>query len=447
MAGIAGILKPGEHDRVSSMLDKIIHRGNYSSKIVEFPDATIGIVWSFHENERVSRNLETNMFIDGPGHGHLAFAAFSDGTWSLGRDELGVAPMYYTYLGDDSLCFASEVKALVPCSPDISELLPGCLLNHDGPASQYELTRHTTLDHPPELIASDLLHLLSISVGRRINTDPIGSWLSGGLDSSTIAALAKPWVKSLHTFCGGVKDSPDLEFAREVAGFIGSTHHEVVITVADMIKVLPRLIYHLESFDAWLVRSSIVNFLVAQYASDHVREVFSGEGGDELFAGYSYLKNLPEDSLEDELVDITKRLHNTALQRVDRCASAFGATAHVVFADPEVVEYAIKVPVRYKLHDGVEKWILRKAVKGILPDRIVKRGKAKFWEGAGVGELLAEFTERMVTDKDFRQERKLENGWILNTKEELYYYRLFREAFGQVHHLDWMGRSKGSPKT
>jgi asparagine synthase (glutamine-hydrolysing) len=99
------------------------------------------------------------------------------------------------------------------------------------------------------------------------------------------------------------------------------------------------------------------------------------------------------------------------------------------------------------LKDGIEKWILRRAMDGALPDRVLKRAKSKFWEGAGINDLLSEYTENLVTDHDFRNERNLINGWVLNTKEELFYYRVFRDHFGDLPDLNWMGRTKGSPVT
>ena len=294
-------------------------------------------------------------------------------------------------------------------------------------------------------MAQDLRGHLAAAVERRIGNGEVGCRLSGGLDSSAMAALARPHVDRLHTFAAGLPGAPDLASAAEVAAFIGSDHHEVVVTFAQMLAVLPAVIYHLESFDALLVRSSITNYLVAKAASDYVPAVFSGEGGDELFAGYEYLKALDPAALPAELIDIIGRLHNTALQRVDRCASAHGTVAHVAFLNPEVVAYALQIPAEFKLRDGVEKWILRRALDGALPESVLDRTKAKFWEGAGVSDLLAEYAKGQISDADFRAERKLVNGWTLNTKEELLYYRIFREHFGELEDLAWMGRTKGAP--
>ncbi|MFZ2096966.1 MAG: asparagine synthase-related protein [Anaerolineales bacterium] len=219
----------------------------------------------------------------------------------------------------------------------------------------------------------------------------------------------------------------------------------MVVQINDLLKILPEVIYHLESFDAWLVRSSIMNYLVARLAAEYVSSVFSGEGGDELFAGYDYLKSIDPSRLSDELIDITSRLHNTALQRVDRCASAHGTEAHVGFLDPGVVDFAMRIPAKYKLHSGVEKWILRQSMAEYLSEVVLNRPKPKFWQEAGVQEVLAQYAEQQISDADFLRERKLPNGWLLNTKEELLYYRIFCQYYGKVNDLSWMGRTKGAP--
>jgi asparagine synthase (glutamine-hydrolysing) len=239
-----------------------------------------------------------------------------------------------------------------------------------------------------------------------------------------------------------LEGSPDLEYARQVAGFINSKHHEVLVEFSDLLEVLPEVIFHLESFDAHLVRSSIMNFLVAKRTSEYVDEVLSGEGGDELFAGYHYLKTLERKNLPGELIDITKRLHNTALQRVDRSASAHGIVAHVCFLDPDVVNYALRIPPELKLHNNVGKWVLREAMDGELPEAILNRKKVKFWKGTGLGEMMSDYANQTITDNDFKLERKLKNGWIINSKEELMYYRIFEEYFGELENLSWMGRTK-----
>jgi asparagine synthase (glutamine-hydrolysing) len=444
MAGIAGVFQTGKNEQVEQMLDSISHRGDYGKEIFEVDNATIGIVWSQHENESIMELIKKRIFRDGQGFGHLSEVARKNNHWEIFRDELGTAPMYTAFTGTGLLMFASEVKALLPFSENISEMPPGHTLTAAGLEQNFILAKRSKLIEDPKVIAMELRSVLSSAIKRRIKSDTMGSWLSGGLDSSSIAALARPHVRTLYTFAGGLKNAPDLKFAKQVSDHIGSDHHEVIITLESMIDILPDVIYQLESFDALLVRSSIINLSVAYAASEYVSEVFSGEGGDELFAGYEYLKSIPLPKLDDELIEITGSLHNTALQRVDRSASAFGTTAHVIFTDPNVIEFALRIPVEMKLKDGVEKWILRKAMNGLLPESILTRTKSKFWEGAGVGSLISEYASASVTDYDFMAERRLRNGWLLNSKEELLYYRLFKDHFGELDELNWMGRSKVS---
>jgi asparagine synthase (glutamine-hydrolysing) len=446
MAGIAGVTRPGHSALVEKMLDRIAHRGRATRRIIETRQATLGVVSGSDQPVLQTDLAGRYMVCDCGGNERLASAQVMGDKLTLVRDAFGVAPLYYDQTDDGALCFASEVKALLAATRDVHELPAGA--SYDGLLieTHYRLAPQMPVDEPPEVVAAELRHRLAGAVGSRIANDEAGAWLSGGLDSSALAALARPHVDHLHTFSAGLPGAPDLAFAAEVAAFIHSDHHEVVVTFDEMLAVLPEVIYHLESFDALLVRSSITNYLVAQAASDYVPAVFSGEGGDELFAGYAYLKYLEPAALPDELIDITGRLHNTALQRVDRCASAHGTLAHVAFLDPDVVEYALQIPAEYKLRDGIEKWILRRAMNGALPERVLGRTKAKFWEGAGVGDLLARYADAAIADTDFRQARRIPNGWTLDSKEELLYYRIFREWFGALVDLSWMGRSKGAPQ-
>jgi asparagine synthase (glutamine-hydrolysing) len=268
------------------------------------------------------------------------------------------------------------------------------------------------------------------------------------LDSSAMAALARPHLDTLHTFAGGLDGAPDLEYAHQVAEYLHTDHHEVIVSIPGLHKALPDVIYHLESFDALLVRSTLINYLVAEAASHFVGSAFSGEGGDELFGGYQYLQDLPVEKLPAELVDITDRLHNTALQRVDRSAGAHGLLIYIPLLDLDVVEFALRLPPEMKIkRDGTitEKYIFRLAMQGSLPDEVLWRPKSKLWRGAGVDTLLEQYAEETVTDADFSRERRLPNGWQVNTKEELLYYRIFKQYFDDVEDLNWMGRTKGAP--
>ncbi len=447
MAAIAGISLANASGIVSDMLDKMSHRGKDKRKVLMKEGTTSGISWNAFEDGYVSEYLEKGKLCDFKGPGHLTWANPEKGHFSLFRDEPGVAPLYYGWDRDETFYFASEVKAILPYTNTVKELQPGTvMINGKTAGRKSEINPdQEERDDMPDQIAVRLRNIMENSVRSFIRSDDTGSWLSGGLDSSVICSIAARYIKKFRTFAAGLPDAPDLEYAREVSDYIKSEHHEIIVSIDDMIKSLPRVIYHLESFDALLVRSSITNFLVAGKASELVSGVLSGEGGDELFAGYEYLKTVPENLLKQELIKITGNLHNTALQRVDRCSSAHGTIAHVPFLHHDVMNYAFSVPVRYKLHRNIEKWILRKAMEGYLPERVLNRPKAKFWEGAGVKEIISKYADGKIKAKDFRTERKLKNGLTLNTREELLYYRIFRDHFGPDLDLQWMGRTEGSP--
>jgi len=462
MAGIAGINHDRKREHVVCMLERMTHRGSAGSKIIESQGATLGAVWPEVQIIPTSPTLQRLAAWDGDRpplpeptaltqeQAPFALAMATPGGVFLARDPLGVRPLYYGRTDDGALCFASEVKALLEVTQDVHEFPPGTWYDERTGFKAFAETVHRpALNQNADEIASDLRLRLEQAVCRRIDGDVMGSWLSGGLDSSAMVALARPHVQKMHTFAAGLPGAPDPQFAQQVADALDTEHHQVIVTLDKLLDVLPEVIYHLESFDALLVRSSITNYLVARRAADYVGSVFSGEGADELFGGYAYLKDLNLNELQDELVDITRSLSNTALQRVDRSASAYGLVAHVAFLDPGVVEYAMRIPAHLKLRrDGevIEKWILRRALTDTLPDEVLWRRKAKFWQGAGVGEMLAQYAEAQVSDGEFLRERTLSNGWTLNTKEELMYYRIFREHFGELQDLSWMGRTKGAPR-
>jgi asparagine synthase (glutamine-hydrolysing) len=121
---------------------------------------------------------------------------------------------------------------------------------------------------------------------------------------------------------------------------------------------------------------------------------------------------------------------------------------YVPLLDLDVVELALRIPPGLKIKRNgavIEKYIFRLAMQGALPEQVLWRPKSKFWQGAGVGTLLEQHANETVTDADFTRERRLPNGWRLNSKEELLYYRIFKQHFGEFEDLNWMGRTKGAP--
>lgn len=445
MSGIAGYSGRNPENVVPAMLDALEHRGGRMRRIIQGDGTILGVT---HDESAVENGIVNKKDLaveDRRSDDHYVIAELTSRGLRLERDQLGVVPLYYGADESGGVYFASEVKALLPYTTSVQELPPARSWNNGELSTVLQEPQPVDVNQRAKDWAASLRGALEESI-RSMLKPGFGSWLSGGLDSSAIAAIARPYTDEMHTFAAGVAGASDLEYGRIVADHIGSIHHELMVDLNLLQDALPKVIFHLESFDPLLVRSSITNYLVAELSAQFVPVVFSGEGGDELFAGYEYLKEIPKDRLESELEDITSRLHNTALQRVDRCASAHGLQALVPFLHPLVLEQARSIPVEYKIVDGVEKWILRHAVADLLPESVAWRPKAKFWEGAGVTDLLAQCAENSISDADYQHERILPNGWQLHSKEELLYYRIFKEHFGDMESLDWMGRTKGSSK-
>lgn len=372
--------------------------------------------------------------------GMFAFALMDETDLVLARDPLGIKPLYYGTQGG-ALYFASEVKALQDLVEHIEEFPPGHVYTTaDGFTPYYDVptvaARAGSLDETPPSPA-DVQTVLREAVHKRLMSDvPLGVFLSGGLDSSIISALVCENHRGVHSFVVGLEGSEDLAASRLMARHLGTQHHEYVYTPQEMIEALPQVIYHLESFDPALVRSAVPNYFLARLAGEYVTVVLSGEGADELYSGYGYLRQFAGDParLQRELVEITAALHNTNLQRLDRMTMAHGLEGRVPFLDRASVAAAFAVPIAEKVRNifSTEKWILRKAFEDLLPPEIAWRGKQKFAEGAGSATVFQRIAEDEIDDAQFAAETRrilAENGQRIDSKETLYFYRIFCRFF------------------
>lgn len=440
MAAIAGMALPNAEEQVHAMLERMAHRGPKGRLVQTNGGVTAGLSWTEAQPNAQQVLKKSNVVEDAVSECQFARAEMAGDSFVLSRDMFGAAPLYYGFTDGGALCFASEVKALVGVVGQVEELPPGSTWKSGKVSSHAGLALREPLEEEPLTLAAEVRRRLAKAVERYANLGhPFGIWLSGGLDSSILTALARPHIATLHTFSAGFENSEDLEHARLVARFTKATHHEYAPTLAEVVKALPQVIYHLESFDTQVVRSALMNYFVARITADYVPAVFSGEGSDELFAGDEDLKSLSLEDLPAELLRRANMLHNTTLQRVDRSAAAFGLVAYLPFLDNEVAEYATYIPAEYKIYNGLEKWILRRAVYDLLPERVLRRQKAKFWEGAGVYRRMIDYAEEKISDDDLQQARQLPGGEKLHSKEALLYYRIFEEHFGKLAEPAWVG--------
>jgi asparagine synthase (glutamine-hydrolysing) len=345
---------------------------------------------------------------------------------TVGRDPLGIKPLYRARR-DGGVAYASELKAFLEGGWATVETVPP---GHVGRGNVFRPYYH--LPEPMVGGAVDetaiarwaglLRDAVERAVVKRLMSDvPIGAFLSGGIDSSIVSALAVRHKPGLSTFALGFEGSADLEAARLVADHLGTDHHEIRVREEEAVAVLTEVLYHLESWDRDLVRSALPTYLVARFASHQLKVVLTGEGADELFAGYRYHARYIDDpdTLQLELHRSVAAMQDSNLQRVDRMTMAHSLEARVPFLDPEVVEVAMEIPAELKLRRGpdgrpVEKWILRHAFEDLLPPEIVWRTKSQFDEGSGTVDRLrsmAESTSVGMVDEPDADIRDIEENW------------------------------------
>jgi asparagine synthase (glutamine-hydrolysing) len=373
--------------------------------------------------------------------GMFAFVlAGRDGRFLAARDPVGIKPLYWARRGS-SVRFASEMSAFDPDWQRFVDVFPP---GHYW-TPQRGLVQFATAVPTPA--GGDTQDVLIRSVERQMMGDvPVGVFLSGGLDSSIVAAIAQRYLdergERLKTFAVGLCDSPDLLAARAVAEYLGTEHHESVYTASEAVAAVPDVVRAIESFDPSLVRSAVPNHMLAKFTAQHVKVVLTGEGADELFAGYEYLCDFEdEESLQAELVRSVEGLHNLNLQRCDRVTMAFGLEARVPFLDREVIAHGLGLPPSWKLASNgkPEKWMLREAFEGWLPHEFLWRGKSQFGDGSGAASVLTDALSASVTDEDLARERDAVDP-PLRTREELAYYRIFREHLAEVRPETTVGR-------
>ncbi|NUR09611.1 MAG: asparagine synthase (glutamine-hydrolyzing) [Nocardioidaceae bacterium] len=366
------------------------------------------------------------------------------GVW-LGRDPLGVKPLYWAR-HDGRVLAASELRAFpADVREHVEEFPPGHWWTPaDGLVAYVDLyagttDRFTSRDDARGAVRASVVH----AVRERMMADvPVGVFLSGGLDSSIVAAvLARSSAEPVHSFAAGTPDSPDLAAARLVADTLGLVHHERVYTDDEVVDVLPRVVAVTESYEPSLIRSAVPNYLLAELAARHVKVVLTGEGADELFAGYHHLRDLSEAELADALVDGVATLHHLNLQRCDRVTMAHGLEARVPFLSRDVLAVAQRVPTAWKLlgEDGQEKRLLREAFAGWLPDEILWRRKEQFGDGSGTADAMDRVVDSLVPDADWTAVR-FEGLPAARTREELGYQRLFARSLAGIDAARVLGR-------
>jgi asparagine synthase (glutamine-hydrolysing) len=332
----------------------------------------------------------------------------------VARDPFGVRPLFHAFY-EGSHIWSSEVKGLPTASKNVRQFPPGTYAVYNRSngafydAKRYHTTSIVSLTsfRNPRISLYCLRESLYAAVEKRVlNTErPIAALLSGGLDSSLVAAIASSVIRykglpDLRTFSIGMLGSPDLKYAQKVADYIGSIHTSIIVTCDEFRDAVPKVILDIESYDITSVRASVGNWLVGKYIRDNTncKVVLNGDGSDEIGGGYLYMAKAPTDAHFDaETLRLLNEIHMFDVLRSDRCMSAHGLEARTPFLDKQVVQSWLSIPTDLRTsHSRIEKSALREAFQTseLLPPEVLWRRKEAFSDGVNTDGATQKWYER-----------------------------------------------------
>ena len=396
--------------------------------------------------------------------GVFAFVIVDGDRAFVARDPIGIRGLFMGQRvagdGRQEWAVASEMKGIHPLMDTVHPFPPGhyaCLsldrpVLNPVPFYHYDYPALEGVDEAAAM--AGLRQRLVAAVDKRMMSDrPLGCLVSGGVDSSLVAALvARHFPRgTLQTFTVGLRSgATDRGFARMVADHIGSVHHEVLLTREEALALIADTVRVCESFDTTTIRASTMQLAIARYIRDEtdIKVVFNGDVIDEASGSYVYFKNAPsEQAYQDESVRLMRELHLFDVLRTDRTISSAGLEARLPFGDLDFLRFYMAIPPALRRpRDGVEKYLLRKAFDGVLPPEVLWRPKEAFSDGCSNPEeswysIIQNFAESQVSDAEFAAAQHLHCP--PQTKEQLYYRRLFEgfypERSNVIPHF-WMPR-------
>lgn len=388
-------------------------------------------------------------------NGIFAFVLYDEekDEYLVGRDHIGIIPLYQGYDEHGNYYVASEMKALVEVCKTISEFPPGSFYSSkDAEPQRYYIRdwNEYAAVQGNSTSKEELTEALEAAVKRQLMTDvPYGVLLSGGLDSSITSAVAKrfaamrieddeqseAWWPQLHSFAVGLEGAPDLIAAREVADKIGTVHHEMTYTIQEGLDAIRDVIYHIETYDVTTIRASTPMYLLARkIKAMGIKMVLSGEGADEIFGGYLYFHKAPNaKEFHEETVRKLLALNMFDCARANKSLAAWGVEGRVPFLDKEFIDVAMRLNPEDKMcgNGKMEKHILRECFEDYLPDSIAWRQKEQFSDGVGYDwiDTLKATAEAKVTDKQMETAQFRFPYNTPTTKEGYAYREIFEELF------------------
>ncbi len=388
-------------------------------------------------------------------NGIFAFALYDEkeDAYLIGRDHIGIIPLYMGWDEFGNFYVGSELKALEGFCTKIEEFPPAhYLYSKDGEIKRWHNREWTEFenvkDNPADI--EELRQALEDAVERQLMSDvPYGVLLSGGLDSSITSALAKKfsakrieeggksdaWWPQLHSFVVGLEGAPDLAAARKVADHIGTVHHEIHYTIQEGLDAIRDVIYHIETYDVTSVRASTPMYMLARVIkSMGIKMVLTGEGADEMFGGYLYFHKAPNaEEFHKECVTKISRLHMYDCLRANKSLAAWGVEGRVPFLDKEFLDVAMRFNPEEKMakNGRMEKYPVRKAFEAILPQEVAWRQKEQFSDGVGYGwiDTLKDIATQQVSDEMMENAKFRFPVHTPMNKEEYMYRQIFSEHF------------------
>jgi len=422
MCGIAGAVGKDAKVLVLNMLEVLKHRGPDGSGTFSDGDITLGNVllkitgeknqpisndgvltyngeiYNFRE---IAKNLDINTDSDSQTlfalirsrgieaaiqelDGDYAFAYSENGKTTLVRDPVGVKPLYY--VTGEVFAFASEKKALSGMGQnEIRVLKAGYMLNYNATSitekkvASFSSGKLMTIENEAREM---LFEALEQSIRKRYYK-PCAIAFSGGLDSSFLAALCKD-AKLYSVGMAGSHDIKQTRYAAQLLGLLDNLHlHE--ITTKELESAIPNVIKAIESPDPLMVSIALPLYFASKHAhSDDLRVILSGQGADELFAGYKrYESQNPEDLEKALRIDLDNIAQNN-LERDDAVTMVNSVELRVPYLDKKVIELALSISPELKIHEGIRKYILRLAASKILPDEIAWKEKKAAQYSSGI---------------------------------------------------------------
>ena len=392
--------------------------------------------------------------------GMFAFIIYNKLTKQIivGRDFMGIIPLYIGYDNLGNIYFSSELKGINHCN-NIEVYKPGSIkmytnLIEEDSYEYYKEEWFINKNFMPnyridnEYRINELKENFIKSVESHMMSDAkYGVLLSGGLDSSLVASIVKNKLLRdnssyiLNTFSIGLEGSPDLKAAVKVAEFLQTKHHSFTYTIEEGLSALKEVIFHTETYDTTTIRSSIPMYLLSRKIKAlGFKMVLSGEGADEMFGGYLYFHKAPNAiEFQKELVLKMKKLHYYDNLRANKSMLAWGIEARVPFQDKDFITYVMNIDPRDKMcSDKIQKYILRKAFdqfgNEFLPDDILWRQKEQFSDGVGYGwiDSLKKMAELKVSDNQMSLVEKIYPKNTPNTKEEFMYRMIFESIYSKT---------------